>query len=108
MTFQRNFVTTMDHWLSDLISPKNFEFYKIVISQNTVGYVKPNINDMLSIFFTNDPDEIYITRERLNLVDILSMSGGFASILMLFLRILAKFYSNQYLQEKLISKMFFT
>lgn len=90
---QKHFVTTRDSWLSNLVTEEKYEYFKLIIGPNNVGYLRPNINDMLSVFFSNHEEEIYMTRERLTLLDILSTGGGFANTIVLLTKILAKLYA---------------
>jgi len=62
----------MDSWISTNINVQYYEFFNVIIGPNTVGIIRPNIDDMLAIFFTNAEEEIYIERTRTNLISILT------------------------------------
>lgn len=87
-------VTTRDSWLSSYASVKHYEYFKVVEGGSSVGTLKLNIQDMLAVYFTNSAEEIYIERTRLTLVDILSVCGGFANIVILVTRLISKLYAE--------------
>ena len=75
-----------------MFNEENYEYYKVIVGGSNVGYLRPNINDMLSILFSNHEEEIYMIRKRFTLLDILSLAGGFANTIMLLTKILSKLY----------------
>ena len=83
----------MNSWIAANFDVKTFEFFNVIIGPNIVGIIRPNINDMLEIFFTNHNEEIYIERTRINLIMILTQTGGFANIVILSTRLFSFFYA---------------
>ncbi len=76
-----------------MLTQNNYEYFKVIIGTSNVGYIRPNINDMLSMFFTNHEEEMYIVRERLTLLDILTLAGGFANTIVILTKVLSNFYA---------------
>jgi hypothetical protein len=94
VTLQKHFLTTRDNWISNYLEVRDYVFFKAIVGTASVGDLRPNVIDMLSIFFANDEKEIFIERKRVTLIDILSLSGGFANILIFLTKFLAKFYAT--------------
>ena len=105
MEIQKNYVLLQDSWFSNTLNKKECVFYKLIIGPSTVGVIKPNVDDMIMILFANFNEEIYITRTRLNLIDILATAGGFASIIFLASRTFSQYYGTLLFYEKLISHL---
>jgi len=105
MEIQKNYVLLQDSWFSNTLNNEECVFYKLIIGPSTVGVIKPNVDDMIMILFANYNEEIYITRTRLNLIDILATAGGFASIIFLASRTFSQYYGTLLFDEKLISHL---
>lgn len=65
---------------------------------NGVGGIKPGLMEMFQIQFVCDEEEIVILRQVTTLIDILSLAGGFASIIMLLTKIVSLFYNKALLE----------
>ncbi|CDW90869.1 UNKNOWN [Stylonychia lemnae] len=101
----KNHVTTYDNWLSNYLTSSSYEFYSLKPGMSLVGVVKPNINDQLTVYLTHSDQEIFIERKMITILDIFSVSGGFANTVLLLSRICALFYSVQLFKQMLISRL---
>jgi hypothetical protein len=74
---------------------------------SSVGTIRPNINDIFSIMYVNNADEVYIDRTRTTIVDILAIAGGFANIILFITRMVSKTYSVPLFKSKVASKLYY-
>ncbi|CDW75386.1 UNKNOWN [Stylonychia lemnae] len=101
----KNILTTRDNPFSNYLVQEQYEFYSLKAGANTVGVVKPNINDQFTIFFSNSDQQVYIERKMLTILDIFSTSGGFANTILLLTRLISLFYSVQLFKQMLIGRL---
>ncbi|CDW89558.1 UNKNOWN [Stylonychia lemnae] len=101
----KNILNTKDSWVSSYFDSQVYEFYSIKPAGNSVGVVKPNIYDQLTIFISNSDQEVYIERQKITILDILSLSGGFANTVLLMTKIFSLIYSVQLFKQMLISRL---
>lgn len=64
-----------------------YSFFKVGVSVATVGTLRPQVNDIISVFFFCQDEEVFIERKVTTLIDILVTAGGFSSIIFLIARV---------------------
>jgi hypothetical protein len=106
MNVVKNTVTLKDSWVSSYFDKDSMVFYGIKQTRTLIGILKPDTYDMLTILIFCAKEEISINRVVTTLTDILATAGGFASIILLMTKQVAKIYANTLFHQKVQSKLF--
>ena len=72
----------------------------------TVGDIKIGLNNMINFVVYCSNEEIFIDRTVVTLVDILSIVGGFASLIISAAKLIAKIYSPIQFNEELLKDLY--
>eukprot|EP00347_Sterkiella_histriomuscorum_P018303 403346022 len=106
MNIQKSHVVTKDNWISALFSNQQYNFYSMGHIDNTVGIIQPSLFEMFQITIYQANQEVYVDRQVLSLIDILSTCGGFANIIILVSRYLCLFFAKHLYYQSLFKKIF--
>ncbi|CDW87414.1 UNKNOWN [Stylonychia lemnae] len=99
-------IQTQDNWFSSYLDNKNYTLFETLPGRYVIGSVKEGGFEMFTLIFVCSNEELYIQRQVFTLTDLLSLIGGFSSIVILITRYLAQIYSSTSFQRELINKLF--
>jgi hypothetical protein len=96
----------MDYWLTSFFYNKDYEYLSIVPMKVLVGSIKPGVFEMFNFFIFCSNQEMYVERKVVSLLDILSLAGGFANVLIILAKYISKSFSINAFQWDLAKQIF--
>ncbi|CDW89335.1 UNKNOWN [Stylonychia lemnae] len=106
LNLQKIFLNSYNSWLSTLFDKKEYDYLSIEFIRSIQGTIKPGVWEMFNILIFCHKEEKVIERLSINLVDIMTILGGFINILSLLTKIISKMFSKQVFYWQLITEMF--
>eukprot|EP00347_Sterkiella_histriomuscorum_P011367 403372724 len=108
VSVKRNHLHSKNSMFSSFFENLKYQFYDVKLDRNYLGDIHPNIWEFFNLFVTCSNEEVYIERARVTIVDIMSIVGGFASIIILLTKYSLKLYQRALYESKLINRLFVT